>query len=345
MSGRVLILGAAGMVGRASAEAFRDAGWTVLSLVRTGTAAFAAEGTTVIEDDGLHAEAVLEAAPGNDVVLHALSPPYRDWAAQAVPMAEVAIAAAEAAGATLIFPGNVYGYGAHMPELLDESTPMNPTTRKGAIRVEVERRMHAASERGVRTIIVRAGDFFGGEGLGSWFDLVIARDIVHAVLRYPGPLEVVHSWAYLPDLAPTIVRLAERRDTFMPFETFCFPGHAVTGAQMIDALRKVAERPLKLRSFPWWPMRLFSPLSADWRELVELAYLWRVPHRLSGDKLRAAIGEIPSTPFPEAVHAALDTLFGYGGDRARQANVAREEAPPPAAAAPSDAPGESSAPR
>jgi nucleoside-diphosphate-sugar epimerase len=325
MSGRILILGAAGRVGYAAAEAFRDAGWTVVSLVRPGAGGRAAPGTIVVEDDGLHAEAVLEAAPGADIVLNALNPPFREWPAKAMPMTEVAIAAAGAAGATLMFPGNVYGYGKGMPERIDEETPMHPTTRKGAIRVAMEQRLEEASARGVRTIVVRAGDFFGGEGGGSWFDLVVVRDIQAAVLRYPGPLDVVHSWAYLPDLAQTMVRLAERRDSFKSFETFCFPGDSVTGAQMIAALQRVAQRPLKLRNFPWWLFRMFSPLVTDWRELVEISYLWRTPHRLRGDKLRAAIGEIPQTPFQEAVHASLDTLFGYGGNRPKPEEAAPAE--------------------
>jgi nucleoside-diphosphate-sugar epimerase len=215
---------------------------------------------------------------------------------------------------------------------------MHPTTPKGAIRVDIERRVQEASERGVRTVLVRAGDFFGGEGQGSWFDLVIARDIKVAVLRYPGPLDVVHSWAYLPDLAPTLVRLAEQRATFKSFETFCFPGHSVTGAQMIGALQKAAQRPLKLRTFPWWLLRLASPFVADWRELIELAYLWRVPHRLKGDKLRETIGEVPTTPFPEAVHAALDALFGYGGGFARLVEPAVAPAAPASPGSPSEPP-------
>lgn len=327
MSGRILILGAAGRLGYAAAQAFRDAGWTVVSFVRPGAGPRAAEGTTAVEDDALDREAVIKAAKGADVVLHALNPPFRDWPAQAMPMTEVAIAAAEASGATLIFAGNLYGYGKKMPERIDETTPMHPTTRKGAIRVEIERRLEEASARGVRTIIVRAGDFFGGEGRGSWFDLVVVRDIRMAMLRYPGPLDVLHNWAYLPDLAQTLVRIADRRQSFNPFETFCFPGHTVTGAQMIGTLQKIAERPLKLRSFPWLILRLLSPVVRDWRELVELAYLWRVPHRLSGDKLKAAIGEIPTTAFQEAVHCSLDDLFGYGGSRKAVTESAPREPP------------------
>jgi len=345
MTGRILILGAAGRLGHAAAEAFRDAGWTVLSFVRPGADSRAAPGTTVVEGDALDPASVLKAASGGvDVVLNALNPPFKDWRAQSMPFLEVSIAAAKAAGATLIFPGNVYGYGKKMPDVIDENTPMQPTTPKGAIRVVMEQRLQEASEQeGLRTIILRAGDFFGGEGRGSWFDLVVVRDIRMAVVRYPGPLDVMHSWAYLPDLAQTMVQLADRRDTLNPFETFCFPGQSVTGAQMLSTLQKIAEQPLKLRSFPWLALRIFSLFSNQLRELVEVAYLWRIPHRLSGDKLRATIGDIPQTTFRESVHSSLDALFGFGGRHAAtKSEPAADEA---AGGEPPDAPPPNTSPQ
>ena len=142
-----------------------------------------------------------------------------------------AIAAAEGSGATLLFPGSVWNYGRGMPPVLDESTPMQPTTRKGGMRVEIEQRIREACDRGMRAIVLRAGDFFGG-GSGSWFDLVIAKDIGRGRLTYPGPLDVEHAWAYLPDFAATLVRLAEQRANFGACETFGFPGHAVTGQRV-----------------------------------------------------------------------------------------------------------------
>lgn len=305
MSGKILILGAAGQLGFAAATAFRDAGWTVLSLVRPGHGRFAAEGTTVVEDDGLHAEAVLESAPGVDVVLHALNPAFRNWEHQALPMLDVAIAVAEEAGATLIYPGNLFNYGRRMPALIDENTPMKPTTRKGRLRTEAEYRLAVMSERGLKVIILRAGDFFGGRP-GSWVDLVIARDIEANVVRYPGPLDVVHSWAYLPDYAAALVRLTEKRTSLGPFEPFGFPGHALTGQQFINAIRSDLGRMLRFRTFPWWPLIVLSPFLADWRELAEMRYLWSVPHRLSGERLAATIGDIPQTPLAEAIRATLD---------------------------------------
>jgi nucleoside-diphosphate-sugar epimerase len=308
MSGRILILGAAGRLGYAAGEAFRLAGWAVTSLVRPGAAHRAPRGTTIVET--IDRRDAIEAALGVDVVLHALNPPFKSWRRMTLPHAYAAIEAAESAGATLLFPGNLYNYGAGMPSVIDETTPMAPTTRKGEIRVEIEQRMQEASERGVRVIILRAGDFYGS-GRGSWFDLVIAKQLARNEVTYPGPLDVVHEWAYVPDLAATMVQLAEARERLGRYETFGFPGHAVTGRALIDAIAKAIgrnSRDVKVRRMQWWMIKALAPFFALPRELAELDYLWQIPHRISGDKLKRTIGLVPHTPLETAVKRALREL-------------------------------------
>jgi nucleoside-diphosphate-sugar epimerase len=305
MTGRILVLGAAGRVGRAAAEAFRDAGWQVTSLVRGTSADRAPRGTQIVEVDARDAESVADAAAGMDVILHALNPPYTEWPVLVPALSEAAIAAARAADATLIVPGNVYNYGSGMPELLDEHTPMRPTSRKGTLRVAMEARLRDA---GIRTIILRAGDFYGGAGTGSWFDRVITRYAEHDRLTYPGPPDVVHEWAYLPDLAATLVPLAEARAQFDQFETFGFPGHAVTGAEFARAIKRAIRRDLSVSGMPWWLLRLLGPVVPTFRELAEMSYLWEVPHHIDGSKLTSAIGTVPRTPFETAIYQALDEL-------------------------------------
>jgi nucleoside-diphosphate-sugar epimerase len=313
MTGRILILGANGRLGFAAAEAFRDAGWSVTGLVRPGTGARAPKGIALLEQGGHDREAITEAARQHDVILHALNPPFAYWDRLVLPMAYVAIDAAEASGATLLFPGNVYNYGADMPECIDEQTPMHPSSRKGRLRVEAEQRIREATDRGMRAIILRAGDFYGG-GRGSWFDLVVTKGLTKRRLTYPGSLDVVHEWAYLPDLAAAMVRLADVRATLPPFDTFNFPGHAVTGTELASAVARAVGRGVRMKRMSWWLLKTVGRLFRMGRELSEIAYLWEVPHRLAGDKLQAAIGEVPRTPFEQAVSAALRDL-GYQTER------------------------------
>jgi nucleoside-diphosphate-sugar epimerase len=301
MNARVLVLGAAGRLGHAAARAFRDAGWSVASLVRPGSAARAAADTEVVEVHPLDHAAVGAAARGADVVLHALNPSYTGWSRFALPLAYSAITAAETTGATLLFAGNLYNYGSPLPPVIDENTPMRPSSRKGQLRVAIEERMAEAAERGVRIVILRSGDFYG-LGRGSWLDLVLAKEIGRGRLTYPGPLDVVH------DVAVTLPRLVAIRETLPPFATFGFPGHAVTGREFTSAIAAATRSKLQVDRMTWWLIHVLRPIVPLCRELSEIAYLWNEPHRIDGAKLEAAIGDIPRTPLDVAATRALEDL-------------------------------------
>lgn len=307
MAGRILVLGAAGRLGRLAAHAFRDAGWEAVGLVRPGAADRAAAASAIVEVDALDHAAVARAARGCDVVLHALNPQLPDWSRRSLPLAYSAISAAEHAGATLLFPGNLYNYGSPLPPVIDAATPMWPSSRKGHVRMAIEERMAEAAARGMRSVILRGGDFFGA-GRGAWLDLVIAKEIGAGRLTYPGPLDIQHEWAYLPDFVAALVRLAAVRDRLGQFEGFGFPGHAVTGAELTAALARAGGRRVQVKQMSWWLIHALRPFVPLCRELSEIAYLWQQPHRIDGCKLAAAIGTVPHTALELAAARALADL-------------------------------------
>jgi nucleoside-diphosphate-sugar epimerase len=307
MKNRILVLGAAGRLGYVAAETFRRQGWIVKGLVRPGRAGAVPHRVEPVE--AVTRDEAIEAGRGCDVVLNALNPVITEWQRNALSLAYGAIAAAESNGATLLFPGSVWNYGSGMPAVIDETTPMHPTTRKGGMRVEIEHRIREACDRGMRAVVLRAGDFYGG-GKGSWLDLVVTKNIERGRLTYPGPMDVPHAWAYLPDFATTLVRLAERRADFGPFETFGFPGDTITGNELIATIEAVTRSKFNVRPMSWWFLKSIGQLMALSRELSELEYLWRVPHRISGEKLAALLGEVPHTPLPDAIATSLRAL-GY----------------------------------
>jgi nucleoside-diphosphate-sugar epimerase len=301
---RILVLGAAGQLGRAAAQAFRTAGWSVASLARGSSGSAIAPGSELIDVDARDTMAVVEAARGADVVLNALNVPFTQWTSSVLPLTETAIAAARENGATLVFPGNLYVYGAKIPAIVDETTPIDPISRKGEIRAAIEARLRAAADEGTRVIVLRGGDYFGG-GSGSYFDRLLVRDIASGGLTYPGPLYVVHEWAYLPDLAEAMRRLVEARAALPPFAQFGFPGHAVTGREMVGAVSRACGRGFKVSGMPWTMLRLLGTVVPIFRELSEVAYLWSTPHAIDGTRLAGVIGDIPFTPLDRAVASAL----------------------------------------
>jgi nucleoside-diphosphate-sugar epimerase len=308
MKGRIIVLGGAGRLGRAAAQAFKSAGWRVASLVRASSASRVAPGTEIIEVDARDAQSVVAAASGADIVLHALNVPYTDWGRLALPLADTAIAAARESRATLVFPGNLYNYGAGMPVRIDETVTMRPTSRKGVLRVAVEKRMQEAAEAGLRTIVLRAGDFFGGEGRGSWFDRIVVKEIAAGRLTYPGPLNTVHEWAYLPDVVEGLVQLVERRERLAPFTTLGFAGHAVTGRELVAAISRACRRDFKIGFMPWRLLKVLGVVVPVFRELRDVSYLWSTPHAIDGARLAEVIGDIPHTPLDRAVTESLASL-------------------------------------
>ena len=315
MKPAVLILGARGRFGLAAARAFSEAGWKVLGQIRPGASA-KLPGVQWLPIDLADGAALAQAGRGASVVVHALNPPYPQWAKQMPVLMEAAIDVAKALDATLMFPGNVYNYGASMPPLLNEETPQRPSTRKGALRVAVEQRL---IDSGVRSVVIRAGDYFGS-GSGSWFDIALAKDIQRGKLTYPGAMDIATSWAYLPDLARSFVAVADKLaldPAALPrHASFCFAGQQLTGndwAQLMQAvaLEKgwlAAGQSLKIGRMPWWLINSLSFAVPMFRELLEMRYLWQTPYALSGDKLTAFIGVQPVTPLPQALRAALADL-------------------------------------
>ena len=312
----VLVLGATGGIGGEMAHQLRDAGWTVRAMQRSvPTAGQFKEGIHWLRGDAMQRADVLAAAQGCSVIVHAVNPPgYRRWAELVLPMLDNTIAAATARGATIVLPGTVYNYGPDVFPLLAETSPQQPVTRKGAIRVALEQRLQAATQLGARVLIVRAGDFFGPQAGNSWFaqGLVKPGQAVHRVSN-PGRKGVGHQWAYLPDVASTMVTLLARRETLEAFASFHFGGHwDADGSQMAQAICRVIARRTgaapRMLPFPWWLVRLASPFVVTLREMQEMRYLWQQPVRLDNARLVALLGHEPHTALDVAVEATLEGL-------------------------------------
>ena len=308
----VLILGAAGRFGGAAAMAFARVGWRVLAQVRPGRVLpdRAHPAIEWLPLDLSQRNELLQAAAGAVVVVHALNPSrYTDaaWRRQVPALAEHAMALAQRLGATLMVPGNVYGYGSQLPARLSEHTPAQPDHTKAHLRVALEQRLQdVAHQGGPRAIVVRAGDFFGA-GSGSWLDLVLAKHLHRGKLTLPGPLGVPHAWAYLPDLAQTFVRVAEQRHQLPAFATLHFQGHTLTLDDWVAGLQAVAG-PLRTQALPWPLLRVLGLVSPTLRSLCGMRYLWQRPHQLENTALRALIGTEPHTPWPDALQQALRDL-------------------------------------
>ncbi len=315
----VVVLGAAGRVGDAVARAFLEAGWTVRGVARGAKAAGLPAGVEVADADAFDREALVAACAGADVVVNALNPPYTDWDDKAMPMAQNVAAAVKAAGATHMLPGNVYNFGHAIGMGMAEDAPVSPSTAKARVRIAMEEMFRRlAAEEGVRTVVLRAGDFYGGPLPGTWHDLMILPRLDRGVLVWPGPADCPHAFAYLPDLGRAFVALAARRGELGGFEAVHFEGHTLTGNEVKATAEAITGRRLKLRGVPWPLLRAAGLVMPMMREVAAMSYLWRMPHSLDGSKFRALVPDFAVTP-PEAALRETVEALGLSAGAGRQA--------------------------
>ena len=313
----VLILGAAGRLGHAAVQAFAAAGWQVLAQQRRTPLAALPAGATHITTALHDTPSLARQAVAARVVVYAVNPPYDRWNAELLPLARHGMAIAERLNATFMLPGNVYNFGEQMPALLRTDTPQQPSNAKGRQRCELEAEMQArAAPGGMKAVVIRAGDFYGA-GRGNWFDQAIVKSIAAGRLVYPGPLDLPHAWAYLPDLARAFVAVAARAQwgDAPAFETLHFAGHTFTGHELLAGIESAAEelglrpaKPWRHGGLPWGFIRAVGVVHPVWRELARMRYLWRVPHSLDASSLAHAVGPLPDTPPATALRRALAEL-------------------------------------
>ena len=316
---KALILGATGGIGSEVANQLNKAGWHINALKRDIHQTAKNNDITWFQGDALNQTDVETAAQGCSVILHGVNPAgYKNWETLVLPMLDNTIAVAKKIGACIVLPGTVYNYGQDAFPLLSETSPQNPVTKKGRIRVEMERRLEDFAEQGGQVIIVRAGDFFGPNAANNWFSQgLIKPNKPVKTISNPSKINVGHQWAYLPDVAATMVKLIETRDTLDAFSTFHMSGFwDEDGMQMAKAIRRIVEENTgkipKISASPWWLMQLIAPFNETLREMMEMKYLWQQPIRMNNTKLIQQLGKEPSTPIDQAIEETLRGLNCLG---------------------------------
>jgi nucleoside-diphosphate-sugar epimerase len=280
----VLVLGPTGKFGRHASAGFAARGWAVRKFDRT-------------------TDTLTAAAEGADVIVMGWHPPsYETWAKELLPMHQRVIDVARETGACVIVPGNIYVFGEDAPGVLGPDTPKAATNPLGRLRVEMEAMYRAA---GVQTILLRCGDFIDDQASGNWFDMFITKRAQKGRVAYPGRRDIPHAWAYLADAGRAAAMLAERRDRLRRFEDVPFEGYTLTGHELAAGIGAVLNRKVTARPFPWWQFQIVRPVMPMLKGVFEMRYLWDMPHRLDGSKLRALCPEFTPTPLPVALRAAL----------------------------------------
>jgi len=207
---RVFVTGASGYIGAAVAAALARTGHSVSGLVRSEDKArrLAAVEVTPVLGEMAAPESYRGAAASSEVVIHCAAEPSARYLELDRLAVETCLAAAASSAQTRLFvyTSGVWVYGNTGPDLLDETSPLDPPPFL-RLRVEHEARVLAASRGLVRTLVLRPGCVYGGGGglTASWF----ASAVAEGAARMVGDGSCRWAMVHVEDLADAYLRAAE----------------------------------------------------------------------------------------------------------------------------------------
>jgi len=295
----------AGAVGGGVAQRLAAHGHRVKIVTRSGSGP-AMAGIERIAADAGDRRGLTEIASGAHAIYNCANPAYDRWAADWPPLAASMLDAAEATGARLVIMSNLYGAAAGSSPMR-ATDPLDPPSKKGAIRAQMWNEALAAHEAGrIRATEARASDFFGpGLGQSGHFgDRAAPRLIAGKPMSFIGKRNVVHSWSYVGDTCATLAALGT--DDRSLGRAWHVPTLAPMTAQaMANAISHAAGHgDAKVKQIPTSALRLVGMFSKLVRELPEMVYQFTAPFVIDADDTAATFG-LAATPLDQQVEATI----------------------------------------
>lgn len=281
------ILGAGGAIGIPLAKALKNYTDEIRLVSRNPK--------PVNPDDELHAANLKDfsnidaAVAGSDVVYVTIGFEYsiKVWRSTWPPFVKSVIDACEKHDAKLVFFDNVYMYDkAAIPHMTEES-PMNPPSKKGAVRKQLVEMIFEAIEAGrIEALIARAADFYGPKNETSWLMETIAKPL-HQGKRANilGAADKKHSFTYTPDAGRATALLGNTPDAYD--QVWHLPTHpdTLTQAEWVDVFAKeMGIANPKYMEVPKFMVRLVGIFSPVMREFPEMLYQFDRDYFLDSSK-------------------------------------------------------------
>ncbi len=289
----------------ATAEQLVAAGHRVKVVTRSGSGPRHAAIELVAADASDQAR-LTAIADGAQAIYNCANPPYHRWAIDWPPLATSLLGAAEATGARLVTMSNLYMYAAGSSPMR-ATDPMDPPSKKGAIRAAMWTEALAAHEAGrVRAVEVRASDFFGpgfAEN-GHFGDRVIPKLLAGKSASFVGPSNTTHSWSYVDDVCATLVTAAT--DDRALGRVWHVPTvESLTIQELADEISRAAGHgSAKVSQIPPLALKAAGLFSRMVRELDEVRYQFTAPFVLDSSETSAVFGMEP-TPLADQIEASI----------------------------------------
>lgn len=303
-----MVTGATGALGSALVRQLE--GEDVRVLVRDGDAFLDLMGDIDVDvwtGDLTSQEDIDQVIDDVDTVLHCPNVRYVDWG-DLIGHTRRLIKAAEEEekDVDIVYPGTIHVYGDAGPGPLTEDTPHEPKTRKGDIRLNIERQLREANSRGeCRTTVARFPDLYGPGVLNTPAEWVFRPALEGKQVSWPGDLDAKREFVYVDDAARAMLELARSERSWG--KAWHVPGPStITARQFITHAFTASGKEPDMRAVGRGSWNLKGKLSKAKKQDMEIFYLYENPPLLDGTRWKDAFGPLEHRSYQSGIKAAVE---------------------------------------
>jgi nucleoside-diphosphate-sugar epimerase len=174
----------------------------------------------------------------------------------------------------LVFFDNVYMYDIKAISHMTEESPINPPSRKGAVRKQIARMIMDEVKAGkLMAMIVRSADFYGPGSDNSFItEMVYKRFLKRKKATWLVNPEKKHSFTYTPDAAKATALLGNTEEAYNTVWHLPTDKNTLTGRQFVELFAKEMNVPNKLFVMPVWMIKIIGIFVPVLKEMPEMMY-------------------------------------------------------------------------
>ena len=225
------------------------------------------------------------------------------------PFLQSVIKACQAHGAKLVFFDNVYMYAKSAIPHMTEESPIQPPSKKGAVRTQLHQMIMNEVERGKLTaLIARSADFYGPDTDKSMLVETAAKNLLKGKkAQVFGDIERIHTYTFTPDAAKATALLGNTPDAFNQVWHVPTTKQKLTTRQWIELIAEEIGVQAKIQKVPTWMLHVLGLFNPVIKEFPEMLYQNEMDYVFDSSKFEKRFGMTTTEP-KEGVRIMMEYL-------------------------------------
>ncbi len=211
--------------------------------------------------------------------------------------------------AKLVFFDNVYMYSESAIPHMTEDAPLQPPSKKGAVRKQLHEMIFEEVERNNLTaLIARSADFYGPDNKNSVLSIMVAENLAKGKkAQVIGNLDRIHTYTYTPDAAKATAILGNTGDAYNQVWHLPTTSEKLTTRQWIQLIAEELNVEPKIQIVPLWMLQAMGLFVPVMREFPEMLYQYKNDYVFDSSKFENRFGMKAVAPF-DGIRAMIKGL-------------------------------------